>query len=78
MKMFLVFAAPALVAFSNVRATEVLFFNGGGYTIEMLIGYLDDPVIAQVRFTSPGAKDSIIIPQNQRSRQSTERYASVK
>ena len=44
-------------------AAEALFFDGGGYTIEVLIGYLDDPVIAQVRFTSPEAKDSVIIPQ---------------
>jgi hypothetical protein len=64
MKMFLFSAALVLVASSNVHATEALFFDGGGYTIEVLIGYLDDPVIAQVRFTSPETKDSIIIPQN--------------
>jgi hypothetical protein len=63
MKMFLFSAALVLVASSNVHATEALFFNGGGYTIELLIGYLDDPVVAQVRFTSPEAKDSVIIPQ---------------
>jgi hypothetical protein len=62
-KMFLCSAALVLVASSNVHATEALFFNGGGYTIELLIGYLDDPVVAQVRFTSPEAKDSVIIPQ---------------
>src|SRR4029077_12100720 len=48
---------------SNAHATEALFFNGGGYTIDVLIGYLDDPVIAQVRFTSPGAKDSVSLPR---------------
>lgn len=63
MKMFLFSAALALVASSNVHATEALFFNGGGYTIEVLIGFVDDPVIAQVRFTPPEAKDSVIIPQ---------------
>jgi len=40
-------AALILVASSNVHATEALLFDGGGYTIEVLIGYLDDPVIAQ-------------------------------
>ena len=63
MKMFLFSTALLLVASSNVHATEALFFNGGGYTIELLIGFLDDPVIAQVRFTAPEGKDSVIIPQ---------------
>jgi hypothetical protein len=56
-------AALILVATSNVHATEALFFNGGGYTIEFLIGYLDDPIVAQVRFTPPGAKDSVLLPR---------------
>ena len=63
MRSFLFSAALILVASSNVHATEALFFNGGGYTIEVLIGYLDDPVIAQVRFTPPGAKDSANLPR---------------
>ena len=63
MKTFLFSAALLLVASSTVHATETLFFNGGGYTIEVLIGFLDDPVIAQVRFTPPEAKDPVIIPQ---------------
>jgi hypothetical protein len=63
MKPLLFSAALVLVASSNVHATEALFFNGGGYNIEVLIGYLDDPVIAQVRFTPPGAKDSVSLPR---------------
>jgi hypothetical protein len=63
MKMFLFSAALVLVASSNARATEALIFDGGGYTIEILIGQLDDPVIAQVRFMSPEAKDPVIIPR---------------
>ena len=61
--MFLFSAALVLVASSNAHATEALFFNGGGYTIEVLIGLVDDPVIAQVRFTPFGGKDSVIIPR---------------
>jgi hypothetical protein len=63
MKMFLFSVALILIASSNLHATEALFFNGGGYTIEVLIGFLDDPVIAQVRFTAPEDKDSVVIPQ---------------
>jgi hypothetical protein len=47
-----------------VHATEALLFNGSGYTIEVLIGFLDDPVIAQVRFTPPGAKDWVSLPRD--------------
>jgi hypothetical protein len=63
MKMFLCSAALVLVASSNVHATEALLFNGGGYNIEVLIGYLDDPVIAQVHFMPPGAKDWVSLPR---------------
>jgi hypothetical protein len=63
MKMFLFSAALVLVASSNARATEALIFDGGGYTIEILVGQLDDPVIAQVRFRPPEAKNSVLIPQ---------------
>jgi len=43
---------------------EALLFNGGGYTIEVVIGFLDEPVIAQVRFTPPGAKDWASLPRD--------------
>ena len=63
MKMFLFSAAFVLVASSNAHATEALFFDGGGYTIEVLIGMVHDPVIASVRFTSPEAKDRVSLPR---------------
>jgi hypothetical protein len=63
MKMFLFSAALVLVASSIVHATEALLFDGGGYTIEVLIGFLDDPVIARVRVTPPGAKDWVSLPR---------------
>jgi hypothetical protein len=47
-----------------MQATEALLFNGGGYTIEVVIGFLDEPVIAQVRFTPPGAKDWASLPRD--------------
>ena len=64
MKMFLFPAALIVVASSNVHATEALLFSGGGYTIDILIGFSDDPVIAQVRFTPPGAKNWVILPRD--------------
>jgi hypothetical protein len=48
---------------SNVHATEALVFNGGGYTIHILIGSADDPVIAEVHVTPP-AKDWVSLPRN--------------
>ena len=63
MKMFLFSAALVLLVSSNVHATEALLFDGGGYSIEVLIGFADEPAIAQIRFTPPGGKDSVTIPQ---------------
>jgi len=63
MRRFLCSAALILIASSTVHATEALFFNGGGYTIQILVGYVDDPVVAQVFFTPPGAKDWIVLPR---------------
>jgi len=53
-----------VAASSDVQATEALLFNGGGYNIQILIGYEDDPIIAQVLFTPPGAKDWVSLPHN--------------
>ena len=64
MRPFLFSAALILVASSNVHATEAIFFNGGGYTIEILVGMAADPVIASVRFSPPGAKDWVSLPRD--------------
>ena len=63
MKMFLFSTGLILVASSTAHATEALFFTGGGYTIEVLIGFVDEPFIAQVRFTPVEDKDSVTIPR---------------
>jgi hypothetical protein len=60
---FLFSAALILIASSNADATESLFLNGGGYNIHILVGYEDDPVVAQVLFTPPGAKDWVVLPR---------------
>ena len=56
-------AAVIVIAASNVHATESLFFNSDDYTIQILVGYTDDPVVAQVRFTSPEAKEAVLLPR---------------
>jgi hypothetical protein len=64
MKPFLLSAALILMASSNMHATEALLFNGGWYTIEILIGYTDDPIVAAVRFTPPGATNWVSLPSS--------------
>jgi len=64
MKPLLFSAALLLVAICNVYATEALLFHGGGYNIEIVIGYEDSPVVAQVHFTPPGATDWANLPRD--------------
>ena len=35
----------------------------GRYNIQILIGMMDEPGVAQVHFTPPGAKDWVSIPR---------------
>ena len=63
MRRFLFSAALIVVASSSVHATESLFFNGGDYSIQILVGYTDAPVIAQVKVVPPGAKDWVGLPR---------------
>jgi hypothetical protein len=63
MRPFLFSAALILIASSNVYATEALFFDGGGYSVDILIGMAPDPVIASVRFTPQGTKDRVSLPR---------------
>jgi hypothetical protein len=63
MRRILLSAALIFVASSNLRATEALIFDGGGYNIYILIGISDHPVVAEVRFTPPRAKDWVHLPR---------------
>ena len=67
MKSILLAATLILAASAKVHATEALIFDGGGYNIYILVGFGDEPepVIAQVRFTAPGAKDWVHLPSEQ-------------
>ena len=63
MRPILLSAALIFFASSNLHATEALIFDGGGYNIYILIGIADRPVVAEVRFTPPGAKDWVHLPR---------------
>jgi hypothetical protein len=65
MRPILLAAALIFVASSNLPATEALIFDGGGYNIQILIGFTDQPVVGQLHFTSPGAKDWVVVPSEQ-------------
>ena len=65
MKLILLAATLLFVASPKLRATEALIFDGGGYNIYILIGMAEHPVVAQVRFTAPGAKDFVQLPHEQ-------------
>jgi hypothetical protein len=62
-KPFLFSAALLLFASLNLHATEALLFNGGGYNMQIMVGYDDNPVVAQILFTPPGAKDWVVLPR---------------
>jgi hypothetical protein len=64
MRSFFCSAALVLVASSSAHATEALWFHGGGYAIEILVGYTEQPVIGQVHFTGSGAKERVSLPRN--------------
>ena len=62
MKRFLLSAALTLFTV-NVYATESLIFDGGGYTIQILVGSLEKPIVAQVHFMSPGTEERVVLPR---------------
>jgi hypothetical protein len=64
MRTILLSAVLILATSANLQATEALIFDGGGYNIYILVGATDHPEVAQVRFTSPGAKDWVSIPRD--------------
>ena len=64
MRPILLAAALIFVASTKLGATEALIFDGGGYSLQILIGFTDKPVVAQVLFTPPGGKEWINLPRH--------------
>ena len=48
---------------SPAYATSSLSFEGGGYWIDMEIGDSESPVLARIRFHSPGDKKGVVLSQ---------------
>ena len=62
-KTILLSAALVFFVSAKLQATEALIFDGGGYNLYILVGFGDKPVIADVRFTAPGAKEYVHLPR---------------
>jgi hypothetical protein len=62
MRSILLAAALTLVASANLQATEGLNFFGGGYRVEVLVGFADEANVGSVRLTRPGAKQWVALP----------------
>jgi len=65
MKRLLLSAVLILGAGSTLRATEALMFDGGDYTLYILIGQAEKSNVAQVKVMVPGAKDWLFVPREQ-------------
>lgn len=64
MKPILLAFALLWVATTELRATEALIFEGGGYNIQTVVGFTDQPVLDSVRFTPPGAQEWVVLPRS--------------
>jgi hypothetical protein len=64
MKPLLLAVALIFVASAKLQATEALIFDGGGHNLYILVGSGDrGPVVAEVRYTPPGANDWMPVPR---------------
>jgi hypothetical protein len=62
MRPILLAAAVIFLASANLRATEGLNFFGGGYRVEVVVGFADEATVGSVRLTRPGAKEWVTLP----------------
>lgn len=68
MKPLLALLAALVLAFAPARlaqATSTLQFNGGGYSVDLEIGYDERPVVSTVRIGQPGDKGYRRVPRQQ-------------
>lgn len=52
----------ALILSSTLSATSTLAFEGGGYSVEIVVGDDTQPVVAAVRVVPPEARDWVSLP----------------
>lgn len=62
MRSILSVAALILFASATLHATEAIVFEGGDYSIHVLVGFAEKATVGQVRVTLPGASDWIVLP----------------
>jgi hypothetical protein len=62
MRPILLVAAVIFLASANSQATEGLNFFGGGYRVEVVVGFADEATVGSVRLTPPGAKEWVTLP----------------
>jgi hypothetical protein len=77
MRLLLIAATLLFAASAKLQATEALMFDGGGYTLYVLVGDAEKPVVAQVRLTVPGAKDWVHVPREQLQVEKFDEHAQV-
>jgi hypothetical protein len=65
MRLSLLLPVVSFALASPACATDAMFFNGGGYCIEVLVGHDGQPSVSQLLFTPPKAKGWIALPAAQ-------------
>lgn len=53
-----------MVLCSAAHATSSLSFQGGGYWLDLEIGYTDHPVVASIKFHKPGDTQGVVLRGN--------------
>jgi len=57
-------ATALLLIAAIVHATSSLWFEGGGYWLDMEIGHTDRPLVASVNFYAPGNSQGVVLRDN--------------
>lgn len=63
MKAVLLSVVLIFVTASQLQATEYVTFEGGGYSVDILVGQADKPSVALVRFSAPGDSEWMLVPR---------------
>lgn len=56
-------AVLILFTASHLQATEYVTFEGGGYSVDILVGQDEKPSVALVRFSAPGDSEWVLVPR---------------
>lgn len=56
-----ILAMALVLAMAIAQATTSLWFEGGGYWLDMEIGHADRPVVASITFHAPGDSRGVVL-----------------